>query len=59
MTRKATIGWALSIASAACTVVAAVAFVATKTWPEIVFAAATAAGTALAALAGAWGKWGE
>jgi hypothetical protein len=59
MTRKAAIGWGLSIASALCSILAACAFVASKTWPEIVFAGATAASTALAALAGAWGKWGE
>lgn len=59
MTRKARVGWTLSAASAVFTVVAAIAFVATKTWPEIVFAGATAASTALATLAGAWGKWGE
>jgi len=59
MTRKATIGWGLSIASAAFSIVAAVAFVASKSWAEVIFAGTTAASAALATLAGAWGKWGE
>jgi hypothetical protein len=59
MTRKAAVGWGLSVASAVLAVVAAIALVATRSWPEVIAAGALAASTALGTLAGAWGKWGE
>lgn len=59
MTRKAAIGWGLSIASALLAVVAAVSLVATRSWPEMIAAGAAAGSAALTTLAGAWGKWGE